>query len=135
MPIHFRIHPSPPVRVVTFEGAITDDVLFDSFRAAWSVPGYDQDISEIDDLSGIASFEVTMTGIHRLASLAMEIHGAAAGSRVAIYAPSDLAFGLARMYQIFTEGSPDQYAVFRDYAGACEWVGAPELAGERIVAT
>jgi hypothetical protein len=47
-------------------------------------------------------------------------------TRVAILATSDVAFGLARMYQSFRGDSTVEFEVFRDRAAALEWLGLPE---------
>lgn len=125
MPITARIHPDGPVRIVRFDGVIDEDMLLDAFRALWTAPDYDPALPELDDLSGATAMPVSSLAIRRLAGMAVETHAGAPGSRVAIFAPSDLAFGLSRMYTVFTQELPDQYRVFRGWDEACAWVGLP----------
>ena len=44
-------------------------------------------------------------------------------SRVAVVAPTDLSFGLARMYEVFSDCIPKEFFVFRSGDDACVWLG------------
>ena len=46
--------------------------------------------------------------------------------KTAIYAPSIVGFGMARMYEHLLEGSPIKVRPFRELAAAAEWLGVPE---------
>jgi hypothetical protein len=122
MPIQFALHPSRPVRIVSFVGSIDDELLYSAFETCWKGRGYDPSLAELDDLSAVTGFTVTSGGILRMSKLAVEMH-VNGGARTAIYAPTDLAFGLSRMYEILIDESPDRYRVFRDLLDARRWVG------------
>lgn len=48
------------------------------------------------------------------------------GARVAVWAPGDLSFGLARIYQTLTEDNEvEQFVVFRQRVDALEWLLNP----------
>jgi hypothetical protein len=127
--LRYTRNPDPPVNIIHYIGEITDEGLMRFFEELALREDYDGDLPELDDMSGVTSWTVSSAGIHSLAKLALSVRAHAYGARTALYAPTDLSFGLSRMFQAFVEGSPDQYAVFRDYAAACEWVGLP--AGSR----
>jgi hypothetical protein len=46
--------------------------------------------------------------------------------RVAVVAPKDLSFGLARMYDAFADSIPWNFVVFRAMDAALAWLGLPE---------
>ena len=46
------------------------------------------------------------------------------GSRAAVIAPTDMAFGVSRMWQVFVEASGMETQVFRSRAAAEQWVKA-----------
>jgi len=43
-------------------------------------------------------------------------------TKIAIYAPGDLAFGIARMYDMITDESPEEVMAFRDVREAIRWL-------------
>ena len=51
-------------------------------------------------------------------------------SRVAVLAPRDISFGLARMYQVYTDPVDTNFMVFRDLLEAADWLGIPVSAVE-----
>jgi hypothetical protein len=46
--------------------------------------------------------------------------------KVAVVAPKDLSFGLARMYQVFANSVPWNFVVFRAMDAALAWLRVPE---------
>ena len=42
--------------------------------------------------------------------------------KIAIYAPGDLAFGIARMYDALAHQSPEEVRAFRDVRAAIRWL-------------
>lgn len=46
--------------------------------------------------------------------------------------PNDLVFGMARMYQILTETSPDEVEIFRDLDEALRWLGVADAKAELL---
>jgi len=55
-----------------------------------------------------------------------------AGSRRALVVASDVVFGMARMYQILTEPSPDEFELFRDFDKALDWLGVADAKAELL---
>lgn len=45
--------------------------------------------------------------------------------QTAIYAPTVVGFGMARMYEHLLEGSPIELRPFQELAAAAEWLGVP----------
>jgi hypothetical protein len=52
--------------------------------------------------------------------------GTAEKPKVAVVAPEDVSYGLARMYEGFTNDVPWEFVVFRAAAAALAWLGLPE---------
>jgi|AP95_1055475.scaffolds.fasta_scaffold36438_2 hypothetical protein len=69
---------------------------------------------------------VTPGGLRRLSGI-VESRFADLGIefKTAVIAGSDLTFGLARLYQMVSDGSPESVRVFKTLAPALEWVGGP----------
>jgi len=47
--------------------------------------------------------------------------------KTAIVAPEDLSYGLSKLYESYSEHSPETIMVFREAKDALEWLGVPEL--------
>jgi hypothetical protein len=134
MPIDYRIDHERRLVLATAHDAITEDDLMGYQQTAWSDPavaGY----GELVDMSTVLDIETpSVSGIRRLAALSTRMDAAQGESRFAIVAPGDLAFGLARMYQVYRElegGGRKQVCVFRTREDALAWLsgGVPEAGG------
>jgi len=120
---------------VRAHGILTVDDLWGYQRQMWSgtdLAGYDElvdmsDVEKIDSPSG--------DRVKALAELAAKSDATGPPSRLAIIAPSPLAFGLARMYEAYrggVAGSTKQVGVFRTRDKALEFLRRGERAGEPV---
>ena len=82
-------------------------------------PAFDADFASLADLSGITSIDIDPSGV---ASIALAPVFAPA-TRRAIVAPTDLAFGMARMFATYAGQASQDVRVFRDMALAEAWLG------------
>ncbi len=80
-------------------------------------------MAQLADLRAVEDYELRIETLRQLASLSPF----GAGSRRAIVVGSVAAYGLARMFQVLREGSPDVLRIFRNMEAALEWL---ELAEE-----
>jgi hypothetical protein len=109
------IHPRRLV-VATSREALTDRDLFDYQTTVWSrkdVAGYDE---LVDTTDVVTIVRASAERVRDLASLAARMESSNSNSKFAIIAPSDLAFGLGRMFQAmrgFAGGNLRQVEVFR----------------------
>jgi len=129
VPIHIAVDETRKLRTVTMWGSVDDKELVETFSQCWSAPDFDPSMREFHDLSKLEGSEVTTAGLRELAriDLALNTQGATLG-RAAVYAPSDLRFGISRMYQAFVDASDGSIEVFRDRRAALEWLGLlPDL--------
>jgi len=129
MPLRSHIDHDRRVVFVYAEGLLTDTEMLNYQRNVWSAPavtGYD----ELIDMTTVTDVEpYSPDGIKQLATGAARTDSQTLSQRLAIVAPHDLAFGLARMYQAYREASPaatKQVVVFRDRAAALQWLGLDE---------
>ena len=125
MAIRIEIDASAHLRIVTFEGEISDSDVLETFGTLWQSPDYDPSLNEFYDCSGITHTDVRGEEMRKIASLNLDLNREGPGVKVAMYAPTDVAFGLIRMYQVFVENSASELQVFRDRAEALAWLGVP----------
>jgi hypothetical protein len=79
--------------------------------------------NELIDLRELEATDVESASLRETASAFRGQDKTVYESRVAVVATSDVAFGLARMYQSFRGDSTVEFEVFRDIAGARSWLG------------
>lgn len=132
MPITYSIHPERRLVVARIRGKVRDTEVFDFQRAVWSredVTGYDElvDTTEMEDLE--------LPSIGRIRdfaefSAALDVPTANSPTKIAILAPTDFVFGIARMYEAHREVNPagmKRVAVFRTLEEALAYLGLDRL--------
>jgi len=133
MPIEFSIDHEQ--RLVRAKGrdTLTDEDVFSYQREVWSLPevaGY----NELMDMSEVQQIALpSIDRVRDLAKLSASMDTAKTGSKFAIVAPADLAFGLGRMYEMYRDlqaQSTKQVGVFRTLKEALEFLGLEE---ERLI--
>ena len=124
--IRFSIDADVRTRVAEFTGTVDDAELLGSYAELTTNPDYDESLDDLVDLRGLERLDVSSESIRRLVSMFTPLDGVAPNTRLAIVAPRDDVFGMARMYQILRSDAPEEIAVFRDRAEADAW-----LAGHR----
>jgi hypothetical protein len=108
------------VVIVTIRGKLTDQGLLEGYDRLTNDPRFDRNASQLVDLRAASGAEVTERGVRALVERPPEF---AATSRRAIVVPSDLGFGMARMYELLRGGDAGEVRVFRDIDAAKEWLG------------
>ena len=93
----------------TVTGVIGDTDLQEHMNALGEDPDFGEDLDQLMDLTGASKIEVTSAMVRD----SFQASPFGSGSRRAIVASSDLAFGLARMFQILRDDHPDEIEVFR----------------------
>ena len=123
MPIAFSVDADHRVRTAVFRDRVTDTELVDAYRALLA-SGYDPALDDLVDLTLVTDLDVSGAAVRRLADL-FEDGPAAPPTRLAIVAPRDHHFGLARMYQSLRAEAPEETRIFRARADALAWLGLP----------
>jgi len=126
VPIAHRVDHKRRLVVAAAYGTVTAEDLFAYQREVASRPdaaGYDE-LVDMTPAAHIAAEESTRA--RDLASLAASADQPDVTTRFAIVAPTDLAFGLGRMYQSYRENerrTTKQVGVFRTMEEACRFLG------------
>jgi hypothetical protein len=126
MPLECRIDLERRVVFAVATGTLTLEDFLVKHREVWSrsdVAGFDA----IYDLGGIEDL-VLSSGerLRELADLASTLDPPGAAARLAIVAPRDFAFGIARMYEAYrtmNQRGSKAVSVFRSMQAALDWLG------------
>lgn len=124
MPISYRIDEARRLVLTTATGVLMDaDILR---LKAWLLadPRWSPDMRELADIRNIDRLEVTTAGVQQMAGRDEAVGGGLKSYRLAIVAPRDEVYGMARMYQMLTEHTVPNVAVFRDLEAATAWLDA-----------
>jgi len=138
MPIAYGIDRERRLVVATPYGTLTDDDVFGYQREVWSLP----EVAGFDELIDMTAVDhIALPSPQRVVDLAELSASMEVGerdrrpARMAIVAPTDLAYGLGRMYQAYramkSDGKPRHVGVFRTMPEALEFLeieGGPEEA-------
>jgi hypothetical protein len=125
MPMEFRLDHDRRMVLAEGRGLVTSEEVFRYQLDVWSRPevaGY----NELVDMSAATEIrEGPPDRVRALAKLAASMDAPDRKSKMAIVAPQDLAFGVARMYQAhreLNEMSTKKVGVFRDRESAYRWL-------------
>ena len=100
------------------------------YQAVATDPSFDPTFAQLVDLREVTAFALD-TGTIRAKAVTSHFQP---GVRRAIVAPSDIAFGLARMFSTYAESASQTVAVFRAIDEAEHWLGI-DIAAARPSAT
>jgi len=110
------------LRIVRYEGVITDEELIAFYRELYTDSGYDPTLVEINDARAIEGTAVTRVALMEIIEIVEEQGIDLSGTRRVMVATRDAAYGLGRMYQSYREGA-ENFAVFRNMEEAERWLG------------
>lgn len=100
MPQSFVLHPDLNLIVMRYSGHVTLDDLRDAFAESVTDPRYRPGMMELGDFSGATETQIGFAEIMAIAErVRMAYRQYPSQILVAHYAPSEIAFGMARMYQ------------------------------------
>lgn len=125
-PITHTIHEDLQLLVCTWNGAVTDAEMLAGYRRAYADRRWAPGFNEVTDLRRAELRAVTVDGLRAVHVLVAEsMTGFTGAFRTAVLAPTDLTFGLSRMYELMSADSPESVRVCRDVDDAAAWVGIP----------
>jgi hypothetical protein len=131
MPISYVIDQVAQRVTLTYFGTVTDADLFAVYEKLYSDPRHRVGMDELADCRPVDKLELTGQGLRDLASRAtFSMDSRRVSWRVAVVAPQDAIYGMARMFQSLRDDSPEEVQVFRDLVSALYWLNQP-AAGER----
>jgi hypothetical protein len=118
MPISYRIDKARRLVLCVGTGVLTDADAVSNHRLVAADSDFDPTYDELLDFREVETMVVT-------ASLPQTIaadHIWAEGVKRAFVAPSDLTFGMTRMYEMLADDKPGNVRVFRDMEDALSWL-------------
>ena len=128
VPITFAYDRTLHRRVATFSGSVGDRELHEAYESLLHDATYDASVDDLIDLRAVTHMGVTGAGLHRLIALYDERPSTGHHTRAAIVAPTDVLYGVSRMFQTLRgDANPDEIEVFRTVAEAEHWLARHDL--------
>jgi hypothetical protein len=125
MPLDYLIDNEKKLVRATARGKLTSADVFAYQRAVWTRPDV-VGFNELVDMTNAEEIDAPSTGnVRHLAGVSAEMDSRTGPGRLAIVAPSDLAYGLGRMYATFRDldkRSSRKVSVFREMDQALVWL-------------
>ena len=127
MPIAAHLFREPQLLVSQFVGGITDDMFVRYYQQLLASDDVSKDFPELVDLRSAVRFAPTARAFSLIGGLVASIYKPtgprpAIKPRCAVLAPFDLAYGIARMYQMGTSPEAVDLQVFRALRSALGWL-------------
>jgi hypothetical protein len=125
MAFSYVVYPEHRLVISTGSGRVTWNEIKARQDQTKTDPDFNPEFNQIVNLSGVTSFAMNSGQASVLAQRTVF----SSTSRRAFVAPAPIAFGMSRMWEIFTEMSdnPSQICVFDDLASALEWLDLENL--------
>jgi hypothetical protein len=99
-------------------------------RALIADPRFARNFHQLIDLRDVTNVQFTASTVEEL----VRLNPFGAGARRAVVITSDVVFGMARMYQILSDESPDELQIFRKMDDALQWLGIADAKTELLSA-
>ena len=125
MPIHYQIDPARHLIRTRCVGPLTFDEVVAHFRVLEADPRIPDPLDVLLDFSELTNFP-DHDQVRSVAREVRELRSKIVWRNLAIVAPRDLAFGIARMFEMISEPSFRATMVFRAQADAERWIEKAE---------
>lgn len=122
MPVTHRVLEDGRLVLTEVTGTVDDDQLQELMRRIASDETIHPDSHSFVDLSAMDGCTVSAQALHGAAASG----GPCATRRTAFFAPSDLGYGMARMYAAVADQQPGDVGAFRERGQALSWLGREE---------
>ena len=129
--IRFHYDDELDARIATYSGFVDDEDLRTAYDALLASGEFDPAMDVVSDLSEVTRYDVSAEGLRELARTFAPYNAAMAGARLAIVAPKDVIYGMARMFEILRSDAPQEIRIFRDLEEAREWIQQAHSPQER----
>ena len=127
MPITINTIPEHNLVIFSHTGEIPDNEFIEFYGRHFQGDTFDSNKKLLIDLREADSRPRNPDTLRQFAEFVKEhINDPAKPPKVAIVAPKSLTFGLARMYQAYTDTVPWEFVVFRAIDAALAWLNVPE---------
>lgn len=107
-------------------GVVTNRDLFGHATALARDPQFRRDMRQLADFRGMTDVGFDSASVHAMVGL----NPFGKGARRAVLVPTDVGYGMVRMYQMLRDPALDELDVFRQLDAALEWLGLQEDAAE-----
>jgi hypothetical protein len=126
MPIICDTKPDEQLVVFRHIGDVPDSEFLTSYKEFFLSADVTDALKLLVDLRQTKSAHRSSGALQALSEFLKEVYrDSEKQPKVAIIAPSDLSFGLARMYEMFSFEVPWEFVVFRDDEAAQAWLDNP----------
>jgi hypothetical protein len=124
MPIRFSINPEEGYYIARYMGLLTENSVLDSWKKFYEGNEWKPSLNELEDLSSADFSEINADAIRSLVNYKNAVYKKHNVGTIkdAIYAPNSLRYGLARIYTVFAEESPEKTRIFNDINEAKLWL-------------
>jgi hypothetical protein len=133
MPYRSRGFREHALRVTVLAGVLGEAEILEEYARVLARPDFDPAERELVDLGGVERLDISVSGVGRAVSMARPFDRAGIAHRQAIVAPTDVSYGLSRMYQLMRHESPGETEIFRDLDTACRWLGVDPALARRLI--
>lgn len=128
MPLTYHILQDMKLVAVTHSGKIYDDEFLAAYQSFFEDPRFDTSFNHLIDLRQTDSSIRSVATLKEFAdSVEKQCGGSEISRKIAVIAPQDVSFGLARIVEAFTQAMSWEFFVFRDQNAALSWLGMPEI--------
>ncbi|MDY6792081.1 MAG: hypothetical protein SWH54_12510 [Thermodesulfobacteriota bacterium] len=127
MAIESHIRPEDNLVVLTHVGEIGDDEFLAFYNSFFKSDTFKPSMNILVDLRKADSSPRSAGVLRRFAEFLQAVRpDITSHTKVAVVAPKDLSFGLARMYEVLSDSVLWNFAVFRAMDAALAWLGLRE---------
>ncbi len=113
--------------VSSWEGELSDSDLLAAYKQLLDSEQYKPGFHEIADLRNAQLATVTADGLRELNTMVVDrLTGKSDDFKTAIIAPENLPFGFSRLYEAYSQESPENVTVFREVSKALQWIGVDD---------
>jgi len=126
MPITCQIRPDLHLIISTHIGTVPDGEFLQSYLDLYSDDKLDLSYNYLIDLRHTDSSVRSSGALAALAAtVEQQYQGTGLNPKIAVIAPTDLSFGLGRMYEEFSSLINGQFSVFKSVDTALKWLRVP----------
>ncbi len=113
--------------IIVHSEKVTDDEFLSFYKALYNSRNFDPSVNMLVDLRETNSIQRSSDVLRMFADFAKRrLDGLSTRPKIAVVAPKDLSFGLARMCEAFAASVPWDFSVFRAMDAALAKLGVPE---------
>jgi hypothetical protein len=120
MSVEFRVDSEEGLVLGVLKGEVTVDEIMAALGELFGSDEYEPHYNGITDLRDTA-WESNQEDLRRLVQFLIKHRKSIGKHRSAIVVSSERAYGMSRMFEVFSEATPIKVRVFRDWDEAMKW--------------